>query len=177
VRRTGARAHAPGSGRRGSLVLALLGLAAVGCAHGDALALPTPAELNELYGPGASVVLNGNVVDVRVTQERSQLTRGGAIWAKVGPYIYLFSPQTERLFDRFGGIGGVRVRTFDSGGHEIAQAMLERGRLNGITWKHALVLVSKARLEGTRRPSYMIDLVRYGEENTRYKYSARYVRK
>jgi hypothetical protein len=151
-------------------------LAATACESQAELILPTRSALEGVYGPGVQVTLTGNVIDVRARQNPDQLRRGGELWAKVGPYIYLFSPQTKELFETYTGIGGVRVRTFDYRDRKVAEALLERGTLNSITWNKALRLVRRARLEGTRRPSYMIDLVDYGEEIARYEYSSRYVK-
>jgi hypothetical protein len=164
-------------GTRAALVLVTVGvlLASAGCQERPALILPTAADLSGLYGPTARVGLSGNVGEVRVRQDADQLRRGGSVWAKVGPYIYLFSPQTQELFEAYSGVGGVRVTTYDPGGKMVATALLERGTLNSITWRRARSLVARARLEGTRRPSYMIDLVEYGEDLVSHEYSPRYV--
>lgn len=161
---------------RGIGVTAAAILAAAGCAGEAQLTLPAETDLEGLYGPGVTVTLTGNVVDVSARQSPDQLRRGGELWAKVGPYIYLFSPQSKDLFEAYTGVGGVRVRTYDYADRLIAEAILERGVLNSLTWPKALNLVGRARLEGTQRPSYMIDLVEYGEETVRYEYSSRYVR-
>lgn len=156
---------------------AALLLIVAGACRGDAEPqLPTNAEIRNLYGPAADVLLKGNVVDVQVVQESSQLQRGGAVWAKVGPYIYLFSPPTQTLFERFPGLAGVRVRTVDESGAWVADALLRRGTLNSVTWKTAMLKSAKARSEGTKRPSYIVDLTRYGEEQTEFKYNTKYVR-
>lgn len=165
-----------GTGRRRlsrvlSLAGALTAAAVTGACDDTSLALPANTHLEGLYGEAPQVALNGNVVDVRVVQDRDQLIRGGKLWAKVGPYIYLFSPQTKELFENWPGLGGVRVRTFTSSGTQVAEAMLRRGDLNGITWRRALRLVSQARLEGTKRPSFMENLVRYGEETAQFEYN------
>lgn len=151
-----------------------VGLAA--CRGAPDLTLPTPEELEGVYGPAVGVELKGNVVDVRVTQPADQLRRGGSVWAKVGPYIYLFTPQTQLLFDSYPGLGGVQVTTLDGRGRLIARAMLERGTLNGVTWKKAIGLAGRARLEGTQRPSYILDLIDYGEDLVEHEYSSRYVK-
>jgi len=159
--------------------LALLVAAAAtftACDRPEELRLPTEADLAGLYGDGPKVSLNGNVVDVEVYQAADQLRRGGATWAKVGPFIYLFSPQTQDIFESWSGVGGVRVTTTDGRGRRVARAMLPRGTLNSLTWPRAINLVGKARLEGTRRPSYMLDLIEYGEETADYEYSTRYVK-
>jgi len=159
--------------------LALLVAAAAtftACDRPEELRLPTEADLAGLYGEGPGVSLNGNVVDVEVYQAADQLRRGGATWAKVGPFIYLFSPQTQDIFESWSGVGGVRVTTTDGRGRRVARAMLPRGTLNSMTWPRAINLVGKARLEGTRRPSYILDLIEYGEETADYEYSTRYVK-
>lgn len=158
----------------------LVGLAAValavGCGPSEELVLPTDAELKDLYGEGAAVTLTGNVIDVSARQDASQLRRGGALWAKVGPYIYLFTPQTQEAFKKWSGVGGVRARTYDSDRDLVAEAMLERGVLNDVTWRKALNAAGLARTQGTERPSYMEKLVRYGEETAEFKYSSKYVK-
>ncbi len=169
------RRRAPGHGGGPHALLVAALAAGLACAEQPELTLPSAADLEGLYGRGAQVELNGNVVDVSARQDADQLRRGGPLWAKVGPYIYLFSPQTKELLETYTGLGGVRATTYDRGGNLVAQALLERGELNALTWPKALDLVAKARLEGTRRPSYMIDLVEYGEEHARYEYSSRYV--
>ncbi len=149
---------------------------AVACDQPDELRLPPESDLAGLYGDGPTVSLNGNVVDVEVYQPADQLRRGGATWAKVGPYIYLFSPQTQDIFESWSGVGGVRVTTTDGRGRMVARAMLPRGTLNSMTWPRAINLVGKARLEGTSRPSYILDLIEYGEETADYEYDTRYVK-
>ena len=158
-------------------VLLVLALATIGaCDRPEELRLPTEADLAGLYGEGPKVILNGNVVDVEVYQPADQLRRGGATWAKVGPYIYLFSPQTQDIFASWSGVGGVRVTTTDGRGRMVARAILPQGTLNSVTWPRAVNLVGKARLEGTSRPSYILDLIEYGEETAEHEYSTRYVK-
>ena len=146
------------------------------CRSEPDLTLPTAEEIQGVYGPTADVELKGNVVDVRVIQSADQLRRGGSVWAKVGPYIYLFTPQTQKLFDDYPGIGGVQVTTLDGRERMIARAMLERGTLNSVTWKRAIGLAGRARVEGTQRPSYILDLIQYGEDLVEHEYSSRYVK-
>jgi hypothetical protein len=174
IRSAGRRPRAPRAARAAFLI-ALAGPALGGCDEQAELTLPAEPDLEGLYGANVPVVLTGNVVDVRARQNPDQLRRGGELWAKVGPYIYLFSPQTKELFETYSGIGGVRVRTYDYRDRVVAEALLERGALNSLTWPKALNLVARARLEGTSRPSYMIDLVEYGEDVARFEYSSRYV--
>lgn len=150
-------------------------LLVTGCGSGDgAPELPTASELEGLYGSRASVQLNGNVVDVRAEQSSDQLQRGGVLWAKVGPYIFLFSPQTRELFEEHPDVAAVRVRTLDSAGNRIAEATLRRDALNELTWNEAGRRVTRARTEGTEKPGLIEDLVQYGEELTTYSYNPAY---
>ena len=155
------------------LGVSLVGIA--GCVPTADTSLPRPTDLEGLFGPRIDLRLNGNVVEVQVTQSPEQLRRGGPIWAKAGPYIYLFTPQTQSIFDDYGGVGGVRVTTSDGRDRLIARALLQRSQLNNVTWKRAINVSGRARLEGTNRPGTMVALTEYGEENTEFEYSARYV--
>lgn len=162
----------------GLLAVGLLGLAlaTTGCEPEPDRELPAEAALDSVFGGGLEIGLNGNVVELTVIQDGTQLGRGGSIWAKAGPYIYLFTPQTRELFETYGGIGGVRVTTVDARGRFVARAMLERGTLNSVTWTRAINVAGRARVDGTRRPQTMLDLADYGEEHTEYEYSREYVR-
>ena len=155
-----------------SVLVALAAVAACGPASEGRL--HADAELAEVFGERAEVSLNGNVVEVRVTQSPDQLRRGGPIWAKAGPYIYLFTPQTRSLFTDYPGVGGVRVTTLDGRGDLVARALLERSTLTSVTWTRAINAAGRARTEGTQRPQYMVDLADLGEEFTDYEYSQRY---
>ena len=152
-------------------------LALTACGGGDAgPQLPSEPALEDLYGTSrATADLNGNVVDVRVRQDPSQIERGGNLWAKVGPYIYLFSPQTQELFGRWSGVAAVRVRTLVEGGSWVAEATLRRDALNALTWNDARRVVARARTEGTDKPGYLEDLIDYGEDRTEHRYNPQYV--
>lgn len=168
----------PPGGRRiaAFAALFLLPLALSACGTNEAnRELPSAAVLDSVYSQRVETSLDGNVVQIRVTQDGDQLRRGGSIWAKAGPYIYLFTPQTRDLFVNYGGIGGVRVTTVDENGGLIARALLERSALNSLTWPEAINTAGRARVEGTKRPQTMVDLAEYGEELTSYEYSQRYV--
>lgn len=159
------------------LWMALLALAALplaACGASDEGRLPADAELDGLFGERVEITLNGNVVDVRVDQSPDQLRRGGPIWAKAGPYIYLFTPQTRTLFEEYPGVGGVRVTTLDGRGDLVARALLERSSLTSVTWTRAINAAGRARIDGTRRPQLMVDLAELGEEYTDYEYSHAY---
>ena len=147
----------------------------VGCQSGsEAPDLPGASSLEGLYGDRASASLNGNVVDVRVRQEAAHLQRGGPLWAKVGPYIYLFSPQTREIFAEYDGVAAVRVRTVTGSGSWVAEATLHRDALNALTWKDAVRTVARARQQGTDKPGYLEDLVEFGEDRTDYRYNPSY---
>jgi len=68
------------------------------------------------------------------------------------------------------------VTTIDGRERLIARAMLESRTLNGVTWRKAIGLAGRARMEGTQRPSYILDLIQYGEDLVEHEYSSRYVK-
>ena len=163
--------------RRGLGALLLAGaLPAAACEEPD-LTLPTAEQVVEHYPTPREldIELNGNVAEIRVYQPSDQLRRGGDLWAKVGPYIYLFSEGTRDLFDAYGGLAGVRVITRAPGGREVARALLARDELNDIGWRRALNIAGHARLEGTRRVTRIEELVRWGEDHTTFEYHPDYV--
>lgn len=170
-----------GRGRRirslaAAALVAVIAALAAGCDDGDdGPEVPPASELEGVYGDRAEVSLNGNVVDVRARQDARQLERGGSIWAQVGPYVYLFSPQTQEIFERWPGVAAVRVRTVVDGGGWVAEATLRRDALNAITWNDARRRVTRAREQGTEKPGYMEDLVDYGEDRTDHRYNPDYV--
>lgn len=139
--------------------------------------LPSSDRLEGLYGDRAAVSLKGNVVDVRIEQSDRQLRRGGRLWARVGPYIYLLSPQTREIFQTYDGVAAVRARTVSESGEWIAEALLRRDALNPITWKDARRVVARARRQGTDKPGYLEDLVRFGEEHTDYRYNRSFLQR
>jgi hypothetical protein len=94
----------------------------------------------------------------------------------VGPYVLLFSEETEGLFEDFSGLAGVRTITVTQGGTEVARALLTRDALNGITWGRARHIAGLARRDGTKRPTLLEDLVRWGEEHTEFEYNPSYSR-
>jgi hypothetical protein len=168
------------SARGANVVLTLL-LASAACdrilpQHRDET-LPELNLIEHLYqqhGIEAQYRYSGNVVEVMVQQPAAQLQRGGQLWARVGPYIYLFSPATRAVIDTFAGIAGVRVVTL-VGGAEVARALLVRDRLNEFGWRRARAVLSRALREGTARPTTLQQLVEFGEEHTEFSYSPVYV--
>jgi hypothetical protein len=149
-----------------------------GCQEQD-LTVPTAEEAAEYYTAvtDLSVEMAGNVAEVTVVQSTAQLRRGGSLWARVGPYIYLFSEGTRDLFVDFPGLAAVRVITTTSGGTEVARATLLRTTLNELTWRRALNIAGLARRDGTERVTLVEDLVQWGEDRTEHEYNPRYVRR
>lgn len=141
------------------------------------LELPDAATVESYYqrhGLDAEYRFSGNVLEVVVQQPAEQLRRGGALWARVGPYIYLLTPATRDLLEQYEGIAGVRAITM-VGDVEVARAMLVRDALNEITWRRALNVLGTALQQGTSRPSTMDALARFGEEITTFEYNPDYV--
>lgn len=153
-------------------------LAVVSFACTSDLNLPTAEQVDSayVYQGEMEAEIVGNVAEVRITQPSEQLRRGGSLWAKVGPYIFLFSQETRDLFETFNGLAAVRVVTTGPRGDEVARAQLIRDELNGITWGHALTASGRARRDGSTRPSRIEDLVQFGEEHTEFQYSEDYAR-
>jgi hypothetical protein len=168
----------PGSMARqvGSVLIPCL-LVVAGCEEQD-LSVPDASAVEEAYTYGGRLEasMSGNVAEVTVVQPARQLQRGGTLWAKVGPYVLLFSEETQSLFDRYPGLAGVRVITETPDGTEVARALLTRDALNDLTWRRAQNIAGLARRDGTRRPSLLEDLVRWGEDHTEYNYNPSYSR-
>jgi hypothetical protein len=135
---------------------------------------PTVRTYYQRHGFAAEYRYSGNVLEITVQQPPDQLQRGGALWARVGPYIYLFTPATRELMERHPGIAGVRVITMVAD-IEVARALLVRDTLNEISWGRASIVLGNALEYGTDRPVTMDALARFGEENTTYEYNPAYV--
>lgn len=166
--------------RRSHLVsIGFLGLvsALLAACTSEPLVVPTADQVAEYYTSNAiaDVQMSGNVAEIRVRQEAAQLRRGGSLWARVGPYIYLFTAPTQQVFLDFNGLAGVRVIT-EVGTAEVARALLTRDALNDLTWRRALNINGLARRDGTERPALMEDLIRWGEDHTEFRYSSRFMR-
>jgi len=160
--------------RWGFLVAVVLASAA--CPESPDLTLPTPEAVAGYYSYEGTLTadLSGNVAEVVVTQPAYQLRRGGALWARVGPYVVLFTEDTQRLLEDYPGLAAVRVITKVTGGTEVARALLTRDTLTGVLWRRSLNIAGKARLEGTSKPGLLEDLVRWGEDHTQFEYNARF---
>jgi hypothetical protein len=141
------------------------------------LSLPdsaTVATYYERHGFEAAYRYSGNVLEIVVQQPPDQLRRGGALWARVGPYVYLFTPATRDLLEAHHGIAAVRAITM-VGNVEVARALLVRDSLNELSWRRAVALLGTALDQGTQRPATMDALARFGEEHTTYEYNPAYV--
>ncbi len=122
-----------------------------------------------------SVRINGNVVELHVEQPFDQLDRGGSLWARVGPFVYLLTPSTRSVFDDFPGVAAVRVVTHLPSGHEVARAMLRRDELTPILWRRTLNILGHALQEGQKSPRKLEELTEWGEEHTEFRYNPDYV--
>lgn len=125
-------------------------------------------------GVGARVAFDGTVLELLAHQDPDHLRRGGSLWARVGPYIYLFTPATQRVFETWADISAVRVVTVTPDGKEVARAQLRRGALSDVQWRRSLNLLGHALQEGTARPRRLEELVRWGETHTDYRYDPQY---
>ena len=166
--------RSPGLG----LCLGLAAFLAAATCEDVAPALPTEAQARAHYESVADLRfrMSGNVLEIVVNQPLQQVRRGGALWAKVGPYVYLFTEETQVLLRRFPGLAGVRVITQTSRRNtEVARAFLRRNDLNELTWRRSKNIAGKARIDGTQRPSLLEDLVEWGEEHTEFQYHDEFV--
>ena len=165
----------------GTTMRMLAGLALLvgsACAPVSDGALPTDEEILSYYESDrrmeAEVV--GNVAVLRVYQDAEQLRRGGSLWAKVGPYVFLFSEETQRLFTDFDGVAGVRVITM-VGSTDVANALLAHEELSDVLWARSLNIAGRARLQGTNRMTLLEDLVDWGESHTEFTYNERFTKR
>ena len=127
------------------------------------------------FGGLLDVTVSGNVVQVRVEQPYDQLRRGGSLWARVGPYIYVLSPRTREVFQAFPGVAAVRVVTELSNGEEVARAMLRRDALSGVLWRRTLNILGHALQEGRENPRRLEELTEWGERYTDFEYNPEFV--
>lgn len=162
--------------------LILIAFALSGCdkllPHRKDMTLPPVAAVQAIYarhGTQAHFSFDGSVLVLTVRQSLDQLRRGGTLWARVGPYVYLFSPGTQDALKKYPGIAAVRVITELPGGTEIGRATMARDALSDLLWRRALNLLGHALQEGTHNPKRLDDLVRWGEEHTTYRYNPAYV--
>jgi hypothetical protein len=140
--------------------------------------LPPIEEVAAIYqanGITGDVSYSGNVVEVRVVQPRPQLERGGSLWARVGPYIYLMTPATRDVFQQWPGIAAARVVTATGDGEEVGRALLVRDALRPNEWRRSLNLLGLALRDGTERPTQLEALADWGERHTEHQYNPNFV--
>lgn len=155
-------------------VLALFsGAVLAACGEGADLTLPTADDIESSYeySGGLEADISGNVAVLTVDQSPDHLRRGGIMWAKVGPYVFLFSEETRTLFDAYPGLAGVRVVTRVPGGSEVASAVLARDAMSDVQWRRALNIAGQARRDGTRSVTLLENLIRWGEDHTDFEYN------
>ena len=157
------------------MVLVLL---AAACQTQSGLALPDADDVVGYYeyATGVEAEVVGNVATVTVQQDAHQIRRGGALWAKVGPYVFLFTEETHQLFLDYPGLAGVRFVTH-VGQTEVASALLERAELSDVLWQRAKNIAGKARRDGSHRVTLLEDLVEWGEDHTEFEYNSRFTRR
>ncbi len=142
------------------------------------LTVPSDQQVREYFGSVSGLdeaSMSGNVAVVVVRQSTDQLRRGGSLWARVGPYIYIFSDETRKIFEDHPGLAGVRVITRTSNGTTVANALLARDELTDVLWRRSLNIAGLARRDGTERVTLLEDLIEWGEDHTEFEYNPRYV--
>lgn len=127
------------------------------------------------HGGLLDLEVHGNVVELRVRQPFQQIQRGGALWARVGPYVYLMTPATRQVFEDFPGVAAVRVVTVLPDGSEVARALLRRDALNETRWRRTLNILGHALQDGGQNPRRLEELTEWSEAYTEYRYNPRYV--
>lgn len=121
------------------------------------------------------VRVSGNVVEVIAEQPFQQLERGGSLWARVGPFVYLMTPSTRAVFQEFPAVAAVRVVTVLPDGDEVARAMLRRDAMTETRWRRTLNILGHALQEGRENPRKLEELTEWGEERTEFSYNPDYV--
>jgi hypothetical protein len=163
---------------RGGAVACVAAMSFAGCMPRAGGTLPSAEAVvaSYQYDGELEAEIMGNVAVLTVSQSAQQLRRGGKLWAKVGPYIFLFSAETRQLFEDYTALAGVRVIT-KVGNAEVANALLSQSELSDILWRRALNISGQARRDGTQRMTLLEDLVDWGEAHTEYTYNERYTRR
>jgi hypothetical protein len=153
-------------------VLALLLVLALGACEAPQRewVLPDPAEAAAWFGDQAEARLSGNLLEIRGTMDEDFLRRGGRIWARSGPYFYLFNVHVQRLFQEYPDLAAVRAIALTPRGEELSRATLHRDALNEFTWRDALARASIAQQQGTESPRRIEELIRFGEDRTEFEY-------
>lgn len=139
---------------------------------------PSVEEIRAYYGQHRgvdSVRMSGNVAVLHVEQPYDQLDRGGSLWARVGPFVYLMTPSTRAAFQEHPGLAAVRVVTHLPSGNEVARAMLRRDTLNDLLWRRTLNILGHALQGGQENPRKLEELTEWAERYTEFRYSPEYV--
>lgn len=142
---------------------------------------PTPPVAEDIaayYAPHRgvdSVRMSGNVAVLHVEQPYDQLDRGGSLWARVGPFVYLMTPSTRAAFTDHPGLAAVRVVTYLPNGREVARAMLRRDALSDVLWRRTLNILGHALDAGRENPRRLEELTEWGERHTEFRYNPDYV--
>ncbi|MFW5951173.1 MAG: hypothetical protein ACOCVZ_03550 [Gemmatimonadota bacterium] len=145
---------------------------------GERPAPPSPDAVAQYYAQHRGVDdvrVSGNVVELHVKQPYQQLDRGGSLWARVGPFVYLMTPSTRSVFEDFAGVAAVRVVTYLPDGDEVARAMLRRDRLSDVLWRRTLNILGHALQEGRENPRTLEELTEWSERYTEFHYNPDYV--
>lgn len=161
--------------RAGVALMALTVLAA--CEEPLDLPLPTTEEIESFYEYGGDLQaeVTGNVAVITVVQSSSQLRRGGILWAKVGPYIFLFTSETQTLLEAYPGLAGIRVETRVRNGPVVASVLMARDAMTVVQWRRALNIAGRARRDGSTSLTLLENLVRWGEDHANeFEYNPRY---
>lgn len=122
-----------------------------------------------------SLHMSGNVAVLHVEQPYDQVDRGGSLWARVGPFVYLMTPSTRSAFETYPGLAAVRVVTHLPDGDEVARAMLTRDALSDIQWQRTLNILGHALQSGQDNPRRLEELTEWSEEHTEFRYNPNYV--
>jgi hypothetical protein len=163
-------------GRKTKVVLARLGVAVMmiamnGCEQPDReWVLPDPAEVASWYGEGTEAHFDGNLLEIRGTIDPEFLRRGGRLWARSGPYFYLFNVHIYQLLIDYPDIAAVRATALTESGQELAVATLPRDEMNEPRWQEAMARVAIAQRDGTDNPRMVDRLIQFGEEHTEFSY-------
>jgi hypothetical protein len=164
----------PGSLPAGLALALLLLIPACDLLRERPLVLPDADDAAARYSPEATAEVRGNLLQITIPMDAEILRRGGAVWARSGPYFYIFSPATQALFFEYPDLAAVRVITMTEDGEEVARADLHRDTLSEVRWREALARSALAQRDGTDRPSTLLALTRFGEDNTEYEYNPTY---
>jgi hypothetical protein len=136
--------------------------------------MPEAAQVEAAYGESVTAEVSGNLLRLTVPMPQG-FERGGSLWARSGPYFYLFTTATRDLFVTYPDLAAVEVVARTNDAEEVSRARLLRGALNEITWQRAIAYASRAQTEGTESPRHVDQLVRLAEDHTEYEYNPDYV--